>query len=147
MLGGILFIVGALCCARDSSQYFSWRDTFCASAVAFAVWISQRLRWRRHSAEGSRACLQAWEGACRRTRALFHVLRGAASLAKTRSRTHENHGVGICHFWSVQYTEPSNFGRFKALKMLLPFSNVENRSISLLNNPLSSGVRVLVCSF
>lgn len=40
---------------------------------ARAVWISQRLRWRRHSAEGSRACLQAWEGACRRTRALFHV--------------------------------------------------------------------------
>ena len=70
----------------------------CASPVARAVWISQRLRWRRHSAEGSRACLQAWEGACRRTRALFHVLRGAASPAKTRNRTHENHGVGSANF-------------------------------------------------
>ena len=25
--------------------------------------------------------------------------------------THENHGVGICHFWSIQYTEPAIFGR------------------------------------
>ena len=36
---------------------------------------------------------------------------------------------GFCHFWSILYTEPSNFGRFRAQKMLLPFSIIENRSI------------------
>ena len=82
---------------------------------ARAVWISQRLRWRRHSAEGSRACLQAGEGACRRTRALFHVLRGAASPAKTR-RAHmktmaldlpilEYSIYGTLQLWQIQGTK------------------------------------------
>ena len=79
-------------------SYLTIRTCPCASPAAVAVWISQRLRWRRHSAEGSRACLQAWEGACRRTRALFHVLRGAASPAKTRRAYMKTMALGSANF-------------------------------------------------
>ena len=96
------YLTSAVCsrCAACSKIFFSlyrlqknWSNSRASSRCARSV-DKPALALAQTQRRGSRACLQAWEGACRRTRALFHVLRGAASPAKTRNRTHENHGVG-----------------------------------------------------